>query len=79
MYAASSEARNLMAPATSCSVPALPMGIKASMASFAFSSRAAVISVSRYPGATALTVIPLVAISLATDLVSPIMPALDAA
>ena len=53
--------------------------MEASVAAFAASDIAAVISVSMKPGATALAVTPREASSLAMDLVRPIMPALLAA
>ena len=55
------------------------MGMVSSRAVRAASGRTAVISVSMKPGATALTVTPRVASSLARDLVRPMSPALLAA
>ena len=49
------------------------------MPSFISSDNTLVISVSIYPGAIALTVIPLAASSLAADFVIPITPAFEAA
>ena len=62
----------------SSTLPILPMGTAATPASRAFSDRACVISVSIKPGATALTHTPRDANSLATLLVSPMSPALEA-
>ena len=79
IYDALSEARNTAACAISCAVPIRFKGIDDCTLSFTLSESTAVISVSIYPGAIALTVICLDASSFAADFVSPITPALDAA
>ena len=78
MYAASSDARNATALLISSTLPILERGIISSTDFFCSSDKTFVISVSIYPGATALTVIPRDASSFAADLVIPITPALEA-
>src|SRR5699024_7468146 len=79
MYAAPGPARKATASATSSGRPVRPAGTAPRAACLAASGMAAVISVSMKPGATALTVTPRAANSLARLLVRPISPALLAA
>ena len=74
-----SDARKATAFAMSSGLPKCPSGICAADAFFTSSDNTAVISVSINPGATALTVTPRDASSLAALLVIPMIPALDAA
>ena len=79
MYPASSLARNATALATSSAAPMRPIGIVDSVVVLAAYGMAAVMSVAIKPGATALTVTPREASSLARDFVMPMTPALLAA
>jgi hypothetical protein len=79
MKAAESDTRNRTALATSAGSPSLPSGVPERIASRAGSGSTSVSSVEMYPGAIALTRIPLLPSSFASDLVSPIRPALEAA
>ena len=72
-------AKNTAASATSSALPNLLRGIAESICFFISSFNTSVISVSIKPGAIALTVMPRAPSSLATDLVIPITPALEAA
>src|SRR3989304_3473689 len=59
-------------------VPNLPRGMSFFISSFTFSGSTSVIADVIKPGATAFTVIPLLAYSFAAVFVSPIIPALEA-
>ena len=79
IYPASSLARNATVLVTSSAAPMRPMGMAARVVVLEASGMAAVMSVYMKPGATALTVTPRLANSLARDLVMPMTPALLAA
>src|SRR5699024_3509971 len=79
IYPARSEARNATVSATSSTRPNFFSGICSVTVVFTCSGSTSVISVSINPGATAFTVIPLLASSLAMVFVRPITPALEAA
>ena len=74
-----SDAKKTHVLATSSGEPPLFIGMASLQPCTVFSSRTSVISVSIKPGATALDLTPLEPNSRATDLVNPIIPALDAA
>jgi hypothetical protein len=69
----------MTARATSSALPKRLSGIWSSRRRRTFSGIDSTISVSTKPGATALTVIPLEASSLASDFVMAVTPAFDAA
>ena len=75
MYAASSDIRKLMTPATSPGSPTRPIGTILSASSTGASW---IMSVRMRPGATQLTVMPRPASYTASALVAPMIPALDA-
>ena len=78
-YEAAGLAKNNTAAATSSAVPSRLAGIRSlGRGDHHTSPRAAVISLSMNPGATALTVIFRLANSRQTVLVKPMMPAFDA-
>ena len=79
MYPDSSVVKNRIALATSAVVPALPIGILLFSLTAASSGIASVIAVLINPGATAFTVTPLPASSLAKLFVIPMIPAFAAA
>ena len=79
IYADSSDARKQTAAATSSAVPSRLSGICVSIAEWADSSTAVVMSVSIIPGATTFTVMPRLATSRASAFENPTSPALDAA
>jgi hypothetical protein len=79
MYDAPGPARKRTTGAMSSGLPSRPSAICPMSAFRAASGSSAVMSVSMYPGATALTRTPRPASSLATALVRPMSPALDAA
>src|SRR5579883_3090162 len=79
MYPASSLARNFTAAAMSSGFPIRPSGTDARIFARTSSDSTFVMSVSMYPGATALTVMLRLAISCASVFVTPISPAFDAA
>jgi len=74
----SSLARKTMAEATSRGEPIRPSGMRVFKASFTSSDNTSVIGVAIKPGATAFTVMPREAISMAIALVRPIRPAFAA-
>jgi hypothetical protein len=74
MYDAPSPARNAIACATSSAVPDRPTGVAAPITR----SRSEADEVSIHPGATAFTVMPAAAVSIAVARVSPTMPAFAA-
>ena len=78
MYVAPGPARKRTTGAMSSGFPNRARAICDISASRAASGRSEVMSVSIYPGATALTRTPREASSFATDFVSPISPALEA-
>ena len=78
IYADKSEARNRAKLATSSGVPPRRRGICSAQAFFTSSGSALVISVMMKPGAMALWRILRTPISLAADLVKPMIPAFDA-
>ena len=79
MNAAPSLTRNITALAISSGLARRPTGILATIFSRISGGTAATIAVSVYPAAMTLTVMPRAALSSASALVKPIMPALAAA
>ena len=78
IYPALSEARKATVSDMSWVLPKCFIGICSVAAAFTLSLRTSVIAVAMKPGATAFAVIPLLASSLAADLVMPMTPALAA-
>ena len=79
MYCAASEARKTTDCATSFALPYRPSGMLEAICAFLSSLNTEVMSVSIKPGATTFTVMFLGPCSRASDLATPIKPALEAA